>query len=334
MNGTRKFVVAAVGIVTSLAVLGGGGVASAEPLTQEYHPLEVNRDFGDSLGGWKARNQYKGLCIQTLTCPPLRNSHGSTGGASGAGDGFLLTALMDLTGLVSEERVFWEGPVFKWRGVDNEEPDGIRFTIDRKTNLQALLLLGGSATYRVDAIDATNGANVAQVIVPKRNLDGTTSWRREGPFTVARDALKLGNRYFIRITTVFNTNAQVIDNGANAYDNVILTAKAKQSSIGGTQGRGHKRTGISCRNPSIQGTAESETLKGTAKKDVIAGFGGADRIAGKAGNDVLCGGEGNDILRGNAGRDRMSGGSARDRCIGGSGRDRAANSCDKTTGVP
>ena len=241
MIGTRKFVVAAVGVVTGLAALGGGGVAAAAPLTQEYHPLEVNRDFGDSEGGWKARNLYKGACIQTLTCPPLRNSYAATGGADGAGDGFLLTALMDLTGLLSEERVFWEGPVFKWRGVDNEVPDGIRFTIDRNTNLQALLILGGSATYRVDAVDATNGANVAQVIVPKRNLDSTTSWRSEGPFQVARDALELGHRYFIRITTVFNTNAQVIDNGANAYDNVVLrprpsSLRSEARRVAGTSG--------------------------------------------------------------------------------------------------
>ena len=337
MIGTRKLVVAAVGVVTGLAAFGGGGAALAAPETQEYHPLEVNRDFGDSIGGWKARNQYKGACIKTLTCPPLENSYAATGGADGAGDGFIITAVKDLTGLVSEERVFWESPVFKWRGVDDEQPDGIRFTIDRNTNLQALLILGGSATYRVDAVDTTNGANVATVIVPKRNLDSTTSWRREGPFTVARDALKLGRRYFIRITTVFNTNAHVIDNGANAYDNVVLFAKAKPDSGGGTQGnkrRGGKRRGASCGNPDVEGTDGSESLKGTSKKDVIAGLGGDDRIAGKGGNDVLCGGTGNDTIRGNAGRDRMGGGSGRDRCIGGSGRDRAAKSCDRTKGVP
>ena len=337
MIATRKFLVAAVGVVTVLAALGGSGAAVAAPETQEYPVLEVNRDFRDGPGGWTARNQYKGACVQTLTCPPLPSEFASTGGAGGAGDGFLLTRVMDLTGLLSEGRVFWESRTFKWRGVDNEQPDAIRFMIDRNTNLQALLALGGSATYRVDVVDTTNGGNLAQVIVPKRNLDGTTGWRREGPFTVARDALKLGHVYFLRITSVYRTNAQVIDNGANAYDNVVLFAKAKPSSDGNSKGnknRGGKRRGASCGNPDVEGTDGNEFLKGTSKKDVIAGLGGDDRIAGKGGNDVLCGGPGNDTIRGNAGRDTMGGGSGRDRCIGGSGRDRAASSCDKTSGVP
>jgi Ca2+-binding RTX toxin-like protein len=333
---TGRLLTAVGGIAVVIAGF-GATAASAEPRTQLYPTTSINRDFSTGLGGWTARNQYKGACVQTLTCPPLPSEFASTGGAGGAGDGFLITKVMDLTGLLSEGRVFWESRTFKWRGVDNEPPTAIRFTIDRNTNLQALLALGGSATYRVDVVDTTNGGNVATVIVPKRNLDSTTSWRHEGPFTVARDALKLGHVYFLRITSVYRTNAQVIDNGANAYDNVVLFAKAKaEKAGGGTQGnRRHRRArGASCGNADIVGTSDGEALKGTGKRDVIAGLGGDDRIAGKGGNDVLCGGKGNDIVRGNGGRDKLGGGKGRDRCIGGSGRDHAADSCNKTRGVP
>jgi hypothetical protein len=333
-------------MAVAMATLGTTG-ATAAPRTQLYPTQAINRDFSTGVGGWTARNQYKGACIHTLTCPPLPSEFASTGGAGGVGDGFLITRVMDLTGLLSEGRVFWESRTFKWRGVDNEQPTAIRFTIDRNTNLQALLLLGGSATYRVDVVDTTNGGNVAQVIVPKRNLDSTTSWRREGPFKVARDALEVGHVYFLRITSVYRTNAQVIDNGANAYDNVVLFAKANaEETGGGTQGnrrhdrrrnRGHGRVGrqgASCGSPDIVGTEDGEFLKGTSKRDVIAGLGGDDRIAGKGGNDTLCGGPGDDIVRGNGGRDTMGGGKGNDRCIGGSGWDEAAESCNRTTGVP
>jgi Ca2+-binding RTX toxin-like protein len=199
--------------------------------------------------------------------------------------------------------------------------------------------VGGSATYNVDLIDATNGANVANVVFEKRKLDNTKGWQTVGPFKLGRSSLTLDHLYFTRISTTISTPVDLIDGGNLGYDNVRLYAKLASASGGGgggNQGRGHRgrARGASCRNPDVLGTAGDDSLKGSAGKDVIAGLGGNDRIAGKGGNDVLCGGKGNDTVRGNAGRDRLGGGKGSDTCIGGSGRDRAANSCNRRRGIP
>jgi hypothetical protein len=235
---------AAVGLGLVLALAVGAPSASAKLEVQLYHPAAIDRDFSTSQGKWTARNKYQGLCIQTLTCPPLDNSFVATGGADGASDGYINTDLMDITGLVSEEKAFWESPVFRWRGVKNQRPDSVRFSIDRKTNVTNLIGVGGKASYNVDLIDITKGSKVAKVVFRGRNLDTTKDWRSEGPFAIARDQLTIGHRYYIRITSIFSTNVEVLDAGENGYDNVVITAKKNFPSGGNKKGRcrhGHKR---------------------------------------------------------------------------------------------
>lgn len=191
-----------------------------------YPPRIETLTFSDPEE-WHARSLYGGLCFQTLTCPILFNTFETTDGAGGPNDGFIRTQIRDVTGVASNARGIWESRTFKYRGVKKERPQIVRFTISRNTDLTPLISLQGTARYDVDFIDVTKGGRVANSVIKDRNLTTTKGFTSEGPFKVSRNLLQIDHKYYVRITSKFNTTTQVLNGGFTAYDDVRLYAKRK-----------------------------------------------------------------------------------------------------------
>jgi len=62
------------------------------------------------------------------------------------------------------------------------------------------------------------------------------------------------------------------------------------------------------REPTINGSADADTIVGRKDASTISGLGGADHLIGMGANDILDGGDGNDVLTGGKGKDRLTGG--------------------------
>lgn len=224
MNTKHVLRKAVLGATAALLLTAPAAMAATE--VANYPPRVETLTFSDP-DEWTARSLYGGLCLQTLTCPILFNTFETTNGAGGPNDGFIRTQIRDVTGVASNARGIWESRAFKYRGVKNQRPQIVRFTISRSTDLTPLISLQGTARYDVDFIDITKGGRVANTIIKDRNLTTTKGFTSEGPFPVSRNALQIGHKYYVRITSKFNTTTQVLNGGFTAYDDVRLYAKRK-----------------------------------------------------------------------------------------------------------
>jgi hypothetical protein len=213
--------------------------ATAVAATTEYAPGEQARNFNGGGGGWTASTEHDGLCVPALTCYTAGGRHVANGGPTGAGDGFLRTDLFTIADAVTETEAMLTSPPFVYNGVNGEAPTELTFSLDRRTDLGALLpVINDNATFEVKALQA-NGS--AATLIGSTTLAGAEDqWTSVAPVSLDPKDLELGRTYQIQIASVFQPGIQVIGNGDADYDNVVLQARGGG---GGGGGQGNAGTG-------------------------------------------------------------------------------------------
>ena len=151
------------------------------------------------------------------------NTHQSTNGAGGNGDGFIRTAVGSVAGVLSSTTATWSSPTFTYNGAGGEVPDTVSFTMDRRVDAGALLALLSGAHYEV-VLDKAGGATGdldAQVRCHHRPAGVEVAHRcpRDDPAS-----LTIGADYRFRIATELDYVVGVLPGGTFDYDNVLLRA--------------------------------------------------------------------------------------------------------------
>jgi hypothetical protein len=208
-------------VTAATAMLFGTAAAAQADITQLYHPTQNARDFGTSAGGWTATSEAEGLCVPVLLCPVVTNSHQSSGGAGGAGDGYLRTNVSSLLGVAGTVRGIWSSPSFTYNGVSNGEPDELDFHLSYRTEITDLLALFGEVNGRVDLIDSSPGGT--NVEIESGEVGESSDWVAI-QFGLDPSQLTVGHTYSIRLTAEFVTPVDVIPNINLDWDNVALVA--------------------------------------------------------------------------------------------------------------
>ncbi len=213
-------------IVTAVAVaiaISVGAASAAAALTDDYHPAPVSRDFASSVGGWTASTTQSALlCLDGVTCPVVTNAHVATGGAGGAGDGFIRTASgATIASLLNTTTATWTSPTFVYDGAGGQTPDSAFFTLDRRVDAGALLALLSGAHYRVK-LDNLDAATTLTLV--NRTITNQPTWKSIAAVDVDPGDLTIGDEYRFRIVTELDAGVAVLTAGTFDYDNVLLRA--------------------------------------------------------------------------------------------------------------
>ena len=252
--GARGKAVAVVGLVcASLAVSAGAATAT----TNEYAPDQQARDFNGGAGGWTSQIAHGGLCIPLVTCYSTDTAQVANGGPTGAGDGFMRTRVFTIADAVTQTSSTLLSPPFVYEGVNGEEPKDLTFSLDRRTDLGALLpVIGDNATYTVTAREV---GGAAVTLIDTTTLAGAEdAWTSVTPVSLNPNDLEVGGTYQLEITSTFQPAVQVIGNGSVDYDNVVLSARGGGGG-GGGQGNAGAGGGLTAAASNMIGNA---TLKG------------------------------------------------------------------------
>jgi hypothetical protein len=206
--------------VIALAAPQASGAASSYP-----RPPEA-RSFGTSDGGWHAFTSFAGTCIPNVTCPTVTNDYAANGGTGGQSDGYLRTTIGSLSGVATTSRAIYQSPAFIYRGAGGQQPTDLSFGVARRSSLgQLLAVQGNSANYSVDLVDITQGGSATHLIHNKA-IGAQNSWVAES-VSPTPGSLTVGDRYRVRIRSVFVTGVQVVPGGSVGYDDVVLRAKVR-----------------------------------------------------------------------------------------------------------
>lgn len=237
MQGTRGYrrVVVPFTVAAALAVL--PSVAGAGTVSK-YHPTRNSRAFLHSAGGWQSSVEYSSsICQPSVTCPAVTNSWRPKQGGRAAGDGYLRTSVSNRAAVSATSRGVWRSPEFRYRGAKGKRPTDLTLVVLRRSDVAGLLdVAGNSANYSVDVISAQSG--VALAPIDHRRIQQTRNWTRVKA-ALDRGALKIGRRYFIRVTTEFKTGAELIPTATVDYDNVLVRASRRTPSHHGGPGHHH-----------------------------------------------------------------------------------------------
>jgi hypothetical protein len=231
--------------------------ASAQAVSNEYAPQDQSRNFNGGPGGWSSASEYGGLCIPVLTCYVTGGEHETDGGSTGAGDGFVRLELFTIANAVTETNAILRSPSFVYRGAGGDEPKAVKFSMDRRTDVGALLpAIADNATYAVKAVP---GGGPAVTLIDSTPIVGAEdTWTAIDPVNVDPDRLKVGRRYHLEIISTFQPNIEVIGTGTLDYDNVVLRARGGGGGGGGL-GEGGTGEGFTA---GIKNGLGNATLKG------------------------------------------------------------------------
>ncbi len=207
-------------VAAAIAIsIGTASVAAA--VTTDYHPTPVSRDFSTSPGGW-THDTGQTLCLPLVTCPVVSNTHQSTNGARGNGDGFIRTAVGSVAGVLSTTTATWSSPTFTYNGAGGEVPDTVSFTMDRRVDAGALLALLSGAHYEV-LLDKTGGP-AGDLVLKTGVITDQPAWKSLTAVPVTPASLTIGADYRFRIATELDYVVGVLPAGTFDYDNVLLRA--------------------------------------------------------------------------------------------------------------
>ena len=220
MGNRMRSLIAVVGVaIASLAAS-----ASAQAATTLYHPDVQARSFADTNGGWSGSTTYSNpLCIPGVICPAVSEQYIPSGGADGAGDGYLRSRVAGIASLLTTTRSRFTSTEFTYSGAGGAAPDALSLTMNRRTNAAALLSLLGSANYSVELIDL-DASNATLAPINHRPLTQVPSWAPVTEAMIDPSQLTIGHRYRLRITTELAMPVAVIPDGVFDYDDVVLTA--------------------------------------------------------------------------------------------------------------
>ena len=251
MGNRMRSLIAVVGVaIASLAAS-----ASAQAATTLYHPDVQARTFADTNGGWSGSTTYSNpLCIPGVICPAVSEQYIPSGGADGAGDGYLRSRVAGIASLLTTTRSRFTSTEFTYSGAGGAAPDALSLTMNRRTNAAALLSLLGSANYSVELIDLdANDATLAPI--NHRPLTQVPSWAPVTEAMIDPSQLTIGHRYRLRITTELAMPVAVIPDGMFDYDDVVL--RAAQTSAPDGDGDGIPDASDNC--PSVANPSQTDT---------------------------------------------------------------------------
>ena len=129
--------------------------------------------------------------------------------------------MLGLTSVLTTTEITWQSPVFTYNGVGGDQPDSLRFTLDRRADAGALLQLLDDADLRVFLDDTTNGNSLAVV---RADVASVSRWTSLPSVDIDPGQLTLGHSYRIRLLTELDVPVGVIPGGTIDYDNVLLRA--------------------------------------------------------------------------------------------------------------
>ena len=225
------------GIIAALSLVLAATTAPAHADT--YVPGADNQTFATSPGGWTGSSAYEGLCLPSLLCPAAANGFVASGGAGGAGDGYIRTDFTSLVSTVAGTSTgTWESPAFTYNGNAGAVPTSVVLDLSIRPQVNALLGLSvlNDASYRVDLVDATSGTAISAV--PQTALVNDAGWTSVPSAAVNPALLTIGRTYKTRITTRYNAAVTVVATGEVGYDNVRLTTSGNANGGGGGGGGG------------------------------------------------------------------------------------------------
>ena len=251
MGNRMRSLIAVVGVaIASLAAS-----ASAQAATTLYHPDVQARTFADTNGGWSGSTTYSNpLCIPGVICPAVSEQYIPSGGADGAGDGYLRSRVAGIASLLTTTRSRFTSTEFTYSGAGGAAPDALSLTMNRRTNAAALLSLLGSANYSVELIDLdANNATLAPI--NHRPLTQVPSWAPVTEAMIDPSQLTIGHRYRLRITTELAMPVAVIPDGMFDYDDVVL--RAAQTAAPDGDGDGVPDASDNC--PSVANPSQTDT---------------------------------------------------------------------------
>ena len=251
MGNRMRSLIAVVGVaIASLAAS-----ASAQAATTLYHPDVQARTFADTNGGWSGSTTYSNpLCIPGVICPAVSEQYIPSGGADGAGDGYLRSRVAGIASLLTTTRSRFTSTEFTYSGAGGAAPDALSLTMNRRTNAAALLSLLGSANYSAELIDLdANDATLAPI--NHRPLTQVPSWAPVTEAMIDPSQLTIGHRYRLRITTELAMPVAVIPDGMFDYDDVVL--RAAQTAAPDGDGDGIPDASDNC--PSVANPSQTDT---------------------------------------------------------------------------
>jgi hypothetical protein len=229
--------VAATAAAMAVVLFALPAMASADTTTATYHPDRNARSFTTGNGGWAAANGATGLCVPLLICPAMSSGFVGGGGASGASDGYLRTALGALTGVGSESRATLTGPAFTYDGVKGKNPTSVTVGVAHLARVADLVsVAGNSVQFSFELVDQTSGTT--QRLIDEAELRPESVWTSAPQVTLNPSQLTIGHRYRMRIITRFIYGAQVLPGGSVGYDDVELVAVRDTSQLPGGGGNG------------------------------------------------------------------------------------------------
>jgi hypothetical protein len=213
-----------------------------------YPSSEDARTFSGGVAGWTNSTAFDPSCVPPLLCPTVTNAYVGAGDAEG--NGYISSDYSGVSGVgavAGTSRGIWESPTFTYREADG--PEATTFAMSRRADVgQLLAVAGNSAEYAVTLRDLTEGARSLTVISPT-TLAGADTWTTTPKATLEAGRLNSGDRYRIRIESIYKTGTSVVTSGSADYDNVVLRTAASEgrggSSGGGgaNGGRRHLRSG-------------------------------------------------------------------------------------------
>ena len=130
-------------------------------------------------------------------------------------------------GVAATSRAIYQSPAFTYRGAGGlSSPTDL--VLRRRTTLEPrerLAVGGNSADYSVDLVDITQGGSATNLI-NDQPIGAQNSWVAKS-VSPAPASLTLGDRYRVRIRSVFLTGAQVVPGGSVGYDDVVLRGQGQ-----------------------------------------------------------------------------------------------------------
>jgi hypothetical protein len=229
----RKLSVVLAMVGASAFFLSAASMAGAA--TSEYHPTAESRTFATSAGGWTGSESSEGLCLlDPLLCPDIDNTHQSSGGAGGVGDGFLRTDAQGLASVLGSVDGIWTSPNFTYNGVAGATPDQVTFGFDRRADVGDIIQLLGSANYSVTLRNVTDSDDLT--VIGETPQSDTNTWTSIATVPVTPAQLDIGDTYQIRINSEFNAPVGLLVDSSQDYDNVVL--RASTAEVGDGDGDG------------------------------------------------------------------------------------------------
>jgi hypothetical protein len=205
--------------------------ATASAVTSAYHPIEDARTFRDNAGGWGGSASYGPGCLAGTNCPAITNTFRDSGGVDGPEDGFLRTGLTGLTALLGATSTgTWTSPDFTYAGAGGVQPNSVAFTMALQATVGGLVNSGSSVTYSVALEEVPSGDS--QTLVPVTTIPANSGWTGVSPVALSPGDLSLGQKYRLRISTIYSTVAALLPDARVEFDNVALVAQAPGGGAG------------------------------------------------------------------------------------------------------